>query len=257
MRRGTVLVTGASAGLGAEFARQVAAEGARVVLVARRAERLAGLAAELAAAHGTETRVEAVDLAVPGASAALVARLAAAGWSPDLAILNAGFGLHGAFTGQTPARLIEMVALNCAAPTELAAALAPELVARGRGGLLFVASLAAFQPMGGFAVYAATKAFVLSLAEALSIELGASGIHVSAFCPGPVPTEFRSVAGSPAKRSSLLDTVDAASAVRAALAGHRAGRIVVVQPRWRGLLVPAAAKLLPRAWLRRVAARFG
>lgn len=257
MQRETVLITGASAGIGREIARVFAAQGARLVLVARRGDRLAELAAELRDRHGAEHRIEVCDLVAPLAATSLVARLAREGWMPDVAVLNAGFGLHGAFLEQEPTRLVEMVALNVTALTELAARLAPHMVEQRRGGLLLVASLAAFQPMSYFAVYAATKAYVLSFGEALAGELGPHGVKVSVFCPGPVPTEFRDVAGSPARYASFLNTPNAAAAAHAAVDGYRAGRVVVLQPRLRGWISTLAVRWVPRALVRRLAASFG
>ncbi len=257
MERETVLITGASAGIGRELAREFAREGARLVLLARRRDRLEELARELSTRHGADHRVEVCDLAAPLAVASLVARLRREGWMPDVAVLNAGFGLHGAFVEQDPQQLREMVTLNAASLTELAARLAPHLVAQHRGGLLLVASLAAFQPMPHFAVYAATKAFVLSFGEALHEELCPFGVKVSIFCPGPVPTEFRDIAGSPARQASFLDTPNVTTAARSALEGFRAGRVVVLQPRLRGWLATLAVRVAPRALVRRLAASFG
>lgn len=257
MQRETVLITGASAGIGREIARVFAAQGARLVLVARRGDRLAELATELRDRHGAEHRIEVCDLVAPLAATSLVARLGREGWMPDVAVLNAGFGLHGAFLEQEPPRLVEMVALNVTALTELAARLSPHMVEQRRGGLLLVASLAAFQPMSYFAVYAATKAYVLSFGEALAGELDPHGVKVSVFCPGPVPTEFRDVAGSPARKASFLDTRSAVVAAVRAVEGFRAGRVVVRQPRLRGWLLGATVALLPRTWVRKLASSFG
>lgn len=257
MERETVLVTGASAGIGKEVARVFAAQGARLVLVARRGERLVELAAELQKRHGAEHRVEVCDLVAPLAATSLVARLKREGWMPDVAVLNAGFGLHGPFLEQDPTRQVEMVALNVTSLTELAARLSPHMVERRRGGLLLVASLAAFQPMSYFAVYAATKAYVLSFGEALAGELAPAGVKVSVYCPGPVPTEFRDVAGSPTRHASFLNTPDAVAAAYAAVNGFRAGRVVVLQPRLRGWIATMAVRMFPRALVRRLAASFG
>lgn len=186
----TVLITGASAGLGAGFARAYAARGENLVLVARDGERLAALARELTAAHGIRARVLAQDLAAPGAVPAVIGALAADDIKVTKLINNAGFGLNGPFVeldGATQARMID---LNCRVPVELAHALAPAMVARRRGGILNVASTAAFQPGPWMAVYYASKAFLLSFSEALHEELKDSGVKVAALCPGPTKTEF-------------------------------------------------------------------
>jgi uncharacterized protein len=254
--RETVLVTGASAGIGRAIAREFAATGAGLVLVARREAELRVLAEELTGAYGTPCLVLPLDLTMRGAGAELIARLASAGVAVDVAVLNAGFGLHGPLLGQDPERLVDMVQLNAASLTDLARRLAPAMVERRRGGLLLVGSLAGFQPMPGFAVYAATKAYVLSFGEAIASELAPHGVRVSVFCPGPVPTEFRTVAGSPKRRASFLDTPTVDEAARAAVRGFRAGHVVVVQPRFRGFFSASLGRFLPRSWIRALAARF-
>lgn len=247
MTRPIALVTGASAGLGTDFARQLSATGARLVLVARRRERLEELATELGNA-----RPVALDLSETGAAERLMADLHAHDEHVDLLVNNAGFGLGGRFADQSPARLRQIIDLNCGLLTELARAVVPGMIARKRGGILNVASTAAFQPGPGMAVYFATKAFVLSLTEALHEELRPHGIRVSALCPGPTATEFGQVAGF--RNKGVFDrlSADSASVVRAGLAGLQANQAVVIP----GLANKAGAqghRLLPRAWLRRIA----
>jgi short-subunit dehydrogenase len=241
------LITGASAGLGVEFARQLSARGHRLVLVARRKDRLDALAAELGNA-----RVVACDLGEPGAVAGLMADILAHGETVSLLVNNAGFGLGGRFASLDGPRQRSMIDLNCGALTQLAHAVLPDMMARKQGRILNVASTAAFQPGPGMAVYFATKAFVLSFTEALHEELRTTGITVSALCPGPTATEFGTAAGfAPSSAINRL-AANAEDVVRAGLDGIDAGRAVVIP----GLLNKAGAqghRLLPRALLRRLA----
>ncbi|MDE2383698.1 MAG: SDR family oxidoreductase [Alphaproteobacteria bacterium] len=189
------MITGASAGLGVEFARQLAAQGQNLLLVARRAERLEALAAELAAKQGVQVLIEAADLSEPGAAAKLMQAVARRGLTVETLINNAGFGLKGEFAALDGQRQSEMIALNCTALTELCHAVLPGMIARKSGGILNVASTAAFQAGPLMAVYYATKAYVLSFSEALHDEVKAQGVRVSCLCPGATATEFATVAG--------------------------------------------------------------
>ncbi|WP_405982727.1 SDR family NAD(P)-dependent oxidoreductase [Streptomyces sp. NBC_00158] len=195
--QGTVtLITGASAGLGVEFARQWAERGADLVLVARRLDRLEELAVDLEKRYGVTAHVIAADLARPGAAAALRAELDARGITVHSLVNNAGFGSHGPFVRQDMAQINEMIQLNVTAVTELTRAFLPDLVADGRGALVTVASAAAYQPTPAMAVYGASKAFVLSFTEAVGYETRHSPLRVLAVSPGPVSTEFFDVVGS-------------------------------------------------------------
>ncbi|MFI9648365.1 SDR family NAD(P)-dependent oxidoreductase [Streptomyces sp. NPDC052040] len=206
----TALITGASSGLGEEFARQWAERGADVVLVARRVERLQELATELEKTHGiTAVPVEA-DLARPGAAAALRADLDARGITVQTLINNAGFGSHGAFLDQDPDEISRMIQLNVGAVADLSRIFLPDLVADGRGALVTVASVAGYQPTPAMAVYGATKAFVLQLTEALAYETRGSSLRVLAVSPGPVSTEFFDVVGS---RDAMVGRVATANGV--------------------------------------------
>src|ERR1700740_1740045 len=188
--KNVALVTGASAGLGVEFARQLSKRGHRLVLVARRKERLDALAKELGNA-----RAVAIDLSKANATAKLMADLEAAGEQVEILVNNAGFGLIGRFAELDPKRERQMIDLNVGALTDLCRAVAPAMIERKSGGIINVASTAAFQPGPKMAVYFATKAFVLSLSEALHEELKPHGIKVTCLCPGPTRTEFGEVAG--------------------------------------------------------------
>jgi short-subunit dehydrogenase len=243
------LITGASAGLGVDFARQLSAEGKRLVLVARRKDRLDALVAELGNARAVEA-----DLGAPDAIDRLMADLAAHGEHVELLVNNAGFGLTGRFAELDGKRQRQMIDLNCGALTELAHTVLPGMIERKSGAILNVASTAAFQPGPGMAVYFATKAFVLSFSEALHEEVKEKGIIVSALCPGPTSTEFGAVAGF--GQSNLLDRIaaDSPSVARAALRGLEKGQAVVVP----GLLNKATAqahRFFPRSWVRAVAGK--
>ena len=251
MTAAIALITGASAGLGVDFARQLAAQGRRLVLVARRKDRLDALAAELGNARAIE-----VDLSLPGASDALMADLATHGEHVELLVNNAGFGLTGRFANLDGKRQRQMIDLNCGTLVELAHAVLPGMIERRSGDILNVASTAAFQPGPGMAVYFATKAFVLSFSEALHEEVKTTGVKVSALCPGPTATEFGRVAGfKPAGKSAKLFTdlaADSASVARAGLEGIEAGRAIVIP----GLMNKATAqahRLFPRSLVRKAA----
>jgi short-subunit dehydrogenase len=241
------LITGASAGLGAEFARQLAGRGRKLVLVARRKDRIDALAAELGNARSL-----AMDLSDIGAAGKLMADIAAHGERVETLVNNAGFGLTGRFANLEPSREREMIDLNCGALTELCAAVVPGMIDRKSGGILNVASTAAFQPGPGMAVYFATKAFVLSLTEALHEELRRHGIKVSALCPGPTATEFGDVAGF-GKSIPKFAMADAAAVVRAGIRGLDRNRAVVI-PGFLNKMSGQCHRLLPRSALRRITA---
>jgi short-subunit dehydrogenase len=241
------LVTGASAGLGVEFARQLAAQGRPLVLAARRGDRLESLAKELGDSRAVE-----IDLAKPGAAERLMADIDRSGETVELLVNNAGFGLIGPFARLDSNRLREMIDLNCGALTELCRAVAPQMIERRSGSILNVASTAAFQPGPRMAVYFATKAYVLSFTEALHEELRRHGIQVSCLCPGPTRTEFGDVAGFGG--SGLFDRVamEAPEVVKAGLAGLARNR-AVVEPGLVNKTVAASTRFAPRPWVRRIA----
>ncbi len=245
--RPVALITGASAGLGVEFARQLAKRGRQLVLVARRKDRLEALAAELG-----NSRVVAIDLAEAGSTARLMADIEAAGERVELLVNNAGFGLKGRFAELDAARQREMIDLNVGALTDLCRAVAPGMIERKAGGILNVASTAAFQPGPGMAVYFATKAYVLSFTEALHEELKRHGIHVSALCPGPTRTEFGAVAGFGEKGAFNRYSADAASVVSAGLEGLDSNRAVVV-PGWLNKVGASSTRFVPRPLVRKIA----
>jgi short-subunit dehydrogenase len=193
----TALVTGASSGIGAAIAQQLAAAGVHLVLVARSEDALNKLATRLATQHGVRCTVITADLGQPGCGAMLQSRVAAIGIAIDILINNAGFGTYGAFEIITPDVEQDEIAVNVAAVVGLAHAFLPGMIQRGHGAMLNVASTASFQPGPYMAVYAATKAFVLSFSEALWAEYRGRGIHVAALCPGAVATGFIDRLGDP------------------------------------------------------------
>lgn len=257
MREGTpetVLITGASAGIGTELARLFARDGARLVLVARRLERLEVVAGELRDAHGTDVDVIGLDLGRPGAADELVAELERRGLTVDVLVNNAGFGDRGRFVEQEPARLRSMIDLNVTELVALTRALLPGMVARGRGGVLNVASTAAFQAGPYMSVYYATKAFVLSFTEGLAVELDGTGVHATCVCPGATRTEFAEVAGLAGSKLFELSAMDAEPVAASAYRGFRRGRTIHVTgiTNWLGTL---GAHVSPRALTRRLVAK--
>jgi uncharacterized protein len=219
----TALVTGASSGIGEAIARQLAGRGHGVTLVARREDRLRALAEELAGLHGVRAETIAADLGTAAARDAVAGRIGELELEVEILVNNAGFGGTG-----DRERELAMVELNCVALLDFQARYLPAMVERGRGAVINMASTSAFQPLPGTATYAATKAFVLSLTEAVHEEAKGTGVTVTAICPGPVKTEFMEAAGLDAAEGkvpgifwSSADEVGAA-AVEAAEKGKRA-----------------------------------
>jgi short-subunit dehydrogenase len=241
------LVTGASAGLGVEFARHLAKRGHRLVLAARRKERLDELAKELGNA-----RAVAIDLSKKDSAAKLLADIEANGETVDLLVNNAGFGLIGRFAELDANRLRQMIDLNVGALTDLCRGVTPGMIERKSGAILNLASTAAFQPGPKMAVYFATKAFVLSLSEALHEELKPHGIKVSCLCPGPTRTEFGDVAGFGG--NGLFDRVamNAAQVVETGLRGLESNQAVVVAG-WMNKIGAASTRFAPRSIVRKIA----
>jgi uncharacterized protein len=243
------LITGASAGLGVDFARQLSGRGQRLVLAARRADRLQALAAELGNARAVP-----IDLSAPDAAARLMDDLTVAGETVETLINNAGFGLGGAFAELGAARQRQMIDLNIGTLTDLCRAVVPGMVDRKSGAILNIASTAAFQPGPGMAVYFATKAYVLSFTEALHEELKPFGIHVSALCPGPTRTEFGDVAGFPNKGAFDRLSMESADVVRIGLRALDRNQAVAIA----GTINKAGAfstRLVPRSVVRKIAGK--
>jgi hypothetical protein len=238
------LITGASAGIGQALARVFARNGHALVLTARRRAELQALADEIAAAGYTRPQVIVADLGQPDAPAHLADALQKAGLEPSFVVNNAGFGLLGEATALDRARQLAMIDLNIRALTDLSLRWV-EPITRHRGGILNVASIAAFLPGPGMAVYHSTKAYVLSFTEALHEELKADGVRVCALCPGPVETEFFAIAGLPV---DYIPTMFVRTPERVAAEGYdgmMGGHRVVVPGRLNRLLT-LVPRLLPR-----------
>ena len=209
----TALITGASSGIGAEMARQLAPHARALVLVARRADRLEALKADLERG-GMEIQCHAIDLADGAQVERLLAALEASGTRVDFLINNAGLGDHGLFEDSEWKRVEAMLDVNITALTRLTHALLPGIIRSGRGAILNVSSIVAYLPFPKMAVYAASKSYVLSFTEALRAELRGTGVSVSALCPGPADTEF----GMRAKRTDEPDAAPAPDFLKVSVA---------------------------------------
>jgi len=257
LRGKRALVTGASSGLGAEFARQLAAAGCDLYLVARREDRLRQLADELRAGHGVAVETGALDLAEPGAAARLHAATERAGAVIDVLINNAGVGVFGPFLQQDPAALTRMLRLDVVALADLTRLYVPAMVARGQGFVLQVGSLAGYQPVPGYAAYAAAKSFVLQLGEALSYELRGSGVRSTVLCPGTTDTPFFEASGQRGRLSRTQQKLMMAprDVARAGLVALVRGRPSVV-PGLANRLSACLVRFLPRRLAAAAAHRF-
>lgn len=254
----SALITGASAGIGREFARQLAGRAGSLVLVARRLDRLEELRDQLTKTDpNLNIYIRAVDLSQPSAVGELCAWLEREKIAIDFLINNAGLGDRGSFVTSEPQRIREMLAVNMVALTELTRALLPEMIARKRGAILNVSSSASFLPIGGLAVYAATKAYVTSFSEAIRGELRGAGVTVTVVCPGPVHTEFNQVAArNPNRRDKSGPEaihVSVEEVVRAGLHAIEHDKPLVVP----GMLMKIAMVLvrLTPMWVLRLASR--
>lgn len=242
------LVTGASSGIGREFAARLAAEGLDLLLVARSREKLEALARELAATHGVEAVAVPADLARPDFMAALEPALA--GRPVGLLVNNAGAAVAGELRTNDLARELAILDLNCRAPLILTRSLAPAMAERGRGGIVFVSSVLGLMPMPYLANYSATKAYDLFLGEALWYELGAQGIDVTTLCPGATRTGFGDAAGFGPSEGMAVGPV-----VAEALAAL--GRRPAVVAGLRNRLMAGLARLLPLPLRLRLLGRIG
>ena len=247
MTERVTLITGASAGIGTELARIFAANGHRVALVARRADRLEALASELAGKGGAAPIVIPCDLQQSDAGDKIADALAAAGVELEYLVNNAGFGLFGLAIKRDRAEQLNCIAVNIRALTDLSLRFADQLI-RNRGGILNLGSIAGFLPGPGMAVYYATKAYVLSFSEALRCELAPHGVRVTVVCPGPVPSEFQARAGfAPGFDSAILD-VSPAEVARQAYRGLMANKRAVL-PGAFIKVVPFLLRLFPRSFI--------
>ncbi|HVO17674.1 MAG TPA: SDR family NAD(P)-dependent oxidoreductase [Anaeromyxobacter sp.] len=250
----TALVTGASSGLGADFARHLAADGAGLILTARRADALEALAADLRGRNGVPVAVVPLDLAAPGAPAALVAELGRRGLEVDVLINNAGFGLYGEFLEIDPVREREMMILDVLVPLELTRSLGGAMIRRGRGFILQVSSIGGYQPTPLYAVYSAAKAFILSFGEAVAYEWRRRGVTVSVLCPGVTATSFLAVAGQAATAYQRAVMMDSPTVTRAGLDALARGTPSVL-PGVLNKLTVFSSRFAPRRWLPAVAHR--
>jgi uncharacterized protein len=241
------LITGASAGIGKELARVFAANGHRVVLVARREDRLTKLADEIMALGGPRPMVIPCDLEQPDAGDKIEAALATEGVEVEFVVNNAGFGLSGNAIEIDRAAQLNMIAVNIRALTDLSLRFAESLI-RHRGGILNVSSIAGFLPGPGMAVYYASKAYVLSFTEALRRELAPRGVRVSVICPGPVPSEFQARAGVKPGLDSVILNVSASNVAQLGYRGLMANKRAVL-PGFGIRAVPILLRLFPRGFI--------
>ena len=242
------LVTGASSGIGAAFARELARRGADLVLVARSQDKLTELAQELRASFGVAADVAVADLAQPSAAVDLAAELSDRDLQIDILVNNAGFGLFALLQDADRALLADMVRVNVAAPVELTRLYLPGMIERGRGAIINVASTAAFQPVPYMAVYGATKAFVLSFTEALWAETRSTGVRVTTLCPGSTDTAFFDIAGEDAQVGRRMPVERVVNTALRAL-DRRASTTVTGAGNW---LLTNAPRLAPRQFVARI-----
>lgn len=245
LRGKTALVTGASSGLGRDFARELAARGCALVLVARRTDQLRAVADDLTGRYGIGVQVIPLDLTAPDAPQQLYDQLAAAGTTVDVLVNNAGYGIYGPFLDTPWERAQNMLQLDVLVPIHLTRLLLPGMVARNFGSVLFIASNAAYQPCPLYAAYGAAKSAILSFGEALSYELRQTGVHCTVLSPGFTATEFQQVAGQPQSLYQRLTQMQSADVARIGIAAMLAGRPSVVAGRSNAAMA-LAARFLPR-----------
>jgi short-subunit dehydrogenase len=250
----TALITGASSGIGRDLARLFAADGHNLVLVARRAEALRALAGDLARQHGIEASTIAADLVKPDAPARILSELSRAGTSIDVVVNNAGFGLQGTVAELPLERQLEMIQVNVTSLTALTRLFLPAMLRRNRGGILNVASTAAFQPGPLMAVYYATKAYVESFTEALAEEVRGTGLRVTCLCPGPTATEFAEAAAMTDTNLFRGGTMTSADVARIGYEGWKNGKVLVV-PGLSNKVSMSLVRMSPRPMVRRIVKR--
>jgi hypothetical protein len=244
--REVALITGASSGIGADIARELAREGHDLVLTARRVDRLQALKAEIEGAAGVRVHLIAEDLGTADGAAALIRRVDELGLPISFLVNNAGFGIHGDFLDNDAARLAQMQQLNMVTPATLTWHFGRAMRARGRGRILQIASIGAFQPTPYYAAYSATKAYLLSLSEAVRCELRGSGVTVTTICPGLTATEFHEVANHPKTGLIAMTNMTSLEVARIAVRAAQRGRGVVT-PGLINWLTGLLVKLVPRS----------
>jgi short-subunit dehydrogenase len=251
MRR-TALVTGASSGIGAAIARRLAARQYDCVLTARRTDRLEKLVSEIEHVHRVSAKLVTCDLGERGGPATLIERVAELGVTVDVLVNNAGFGVYGKLVDQSEDRIARMVELNVLSVTSLTHHYVAQMASRGSGRVLQVASVGAYQPSPLYAVYSATKAYVLSFSEALNRELHGTGVSVTTVCPGLTATEFHEVAAHEKAKWMTLVTMTADDVAEIGVRSMLRGRAVVTTG-FANKIMALIVKLLPRSWATRAA----
>lgn len=254
LRGKTALVTGASSGMGADFARQLAAMGCRVVLVARRADRLQELQKEITGRYGTPAESIALDLAASDAPRQLHDRIKADGQTVDVLINNAGYAVYGEFHNVEWEKTRDMLELDVVALTHLTRLFAADMAARRFGYILLVASTGAFQPTPLYAAYAAAKSYVLYFGEALHNELRPSGVGCTVLCPGVTRTEFFDIAGQEMTAFQRLTAMNSPVVVRIGIRAMLGNRSCVVAG-WLNALIARLTPLMPRQFMAAMASR--
>jgi short-subunit dehydrogenase len=252
MNARTALVTGASSGIGLELARVFARHGHALVLVARSTEKLVQLSQELASDFGVAVEVITADLSQPGAAQFIADEAGRRGLTVDILVNNAGFGLSGRYAELDLQRQLEMIQTNVTALSALTGLFLPGMIERNSGGVLNVASTAAFQAGPGMATYYATKAFVLSLSEALHEEVAGTNLHVTCLCPGPTATGFFGAANMEGARLLKFGTHSAAAVAQIGYAAFVKNRAIAI-PGIKNNLLAIGTKLGPRAISRKLA----
>ena len=247
MNKTTALITGASAGIGTAFAQVFAAHGHDLILTGRNADRLKTLAEELKKKHGISVHVIVKDLSDPLGPEELFLEIQNKNIPVEILVNNAGFGTYGLFSETSLAEELKLIRLNISALTELTKLFLPGMLKRGSGKIMQVASTAAFQPGPIMAVYYASKAYVLSLSEAIAAEISGTGVSVTALCPGPTESEFQKTAGIDKKiplfKLTMLGSREVAEIGYAGLMKKK--RIVI--PGWMNRILPLGVRIAPRS----------
>jgi short-subunit dehydrogenase len=251
----TILITGASSGIGLELARCFAADKSRLILLARNTAALDQLAAELRRDHGITVEVLTADLAAPGSPAMIFSELKGRRMTVDVLVNNAGFGLHGAFVDLPLKQQLDIVTVNISALVELTGLFLPAMLQQKRGGILNVGSVAGFVPGPNMAVYYASKAFVLSFSESLHEELRGTDVHVTNLCPGPTESNFSQVARSHHARQTQVKKMTAAAVARIGHADFRRAAHLSV-PGLSNKILTNIPRFLPRAAIRRLVGHY-